>query len=748
MINNINMKIDVVAKELFNKIRGRFENVTLGNSDGLVTSVPEEARFFDFDFENNGDKLGKVSLSINEEEGVVVIYSKDFVENSIGNTKHVWFDFLKELRVFSKKRLLPFEVRDINKSNLTKRDYANMASRTGEVTMRESTMYGTNKTSFQRIGNAKLSIKHSQTLEDTTNRTTKIDKIFIESNEGEKFKYPFKHLTGARAMARHVSEGGTPYDDFGKHIIGLSEELVNLNKFKKYMSRSTVMAESLLGYVDVVKERVADVKKEIQNLQKEAYYKSTIEEFVPIESASVPADVTENWIDELTIKQFNEDLKDVFPYIYKLVSEQTKAQCINPEDILDEGEGRCCKDCGCREYRVKPSCSCKHDSHDHNGSWWIPISQYKESKVRENYDAVEKVYNDLLGQFGEVYEVYDPEYGHDTNSHVVKHKDDNGKAFWAVYNHDGKIVETFYSEKSASTFAEKNHDALMKNKIKANEAKSSDYNVGDQITMNGRWHDIVSIEEDGTIFIADEDGEEYEFTPGTEDRHDPAVDIEGNAYVKAVRMAKMNGKKKGDKIDHPDPDQDDIVLASKEEKKTPLGEFILSYFDKETGKFPKGETAVLTMVEKDYGDEYVKKASQFIERLGHAFEQYKIRKNAGMIEGTFDDFGLKDLGKELDQDDDEGGFAQAPMFDQLGKILDSASSPNPVKTVKTDDGKEMAVSPQQARVLRMMMTAQNIKPNIKSKFIRDVQSSAGLHDFVDVKDHKEMPKIFMQKYMG
>ena len=100
------MKIDVVAKELFNKIRGRFENVTLGNSDGLVTSVPEEARFFDFDFENNGDKLGKVSVSINEEEGVVVIYSKDFVENSLGNTKHIWFDFLKELRVFSKKKTI------------------------------------------------------------------------------------------------------------------------------------------------------------------------------------------------------------------------------------------------------------------------------------------------------------------------------------------------------------------------------------------------------------------------------------------------------------------------------------------------------------------------------------------------------------------------------------------------------------------------------------------------------------------
>lgn len=73
--------------------------------------------------------------------------------------------------------------------------------------------------------------------------------------------------------------------------------------------------------------------------------------------------------------------------------------------------------------------------------------------------------------YGTQKEAYDPEYGHDSFSHVVKHKDDNGTAFWAVYNHDGQIVEVFYSEKSASKYAEKNHDALMKNTIKANEEK-------------------------------------------------------------------------------------------------------------------------------------------------------------------------------------------------------------------------------------------------------------------------------------
>ena len=73
----------------------------------------------------------------------------------------------------------------------------------------------------------------------------------------------------------------------------------------------------------------------------------------------------------------------------------------------------------------------------------------------------------------------------------------------------------------------------------------------------------------------------------------------------------MNGKKKGDKIDHPDSDEDDITL---EKEKTPIGEFILSYFDRENGTFPKGETAVLTMVEKDYGEQYVEPAARFMQK--------------------------------------------------------------------------------------------------------------------------------------
>ena len=91
-------------------------------------------------------------------------------------------------------------------------------------------------------------------------------------------------------------------------------------------------------------------------------------------------------------------------------------------------------------------------------------------------------------------EAYDPKHGHDSFGHVEKHKDKKGKAFWAVYNMDDQIVKTFYSEKSASNFADKNHDALMNNKLKANEEITKFDNVD---PMNS----VIAIRGIGTMTI-------------------------------------------------------------------------------------------------------------------------------------------------------------------------------------------------------------------------------------------------------
>jgi len=333
------MNLNVIAKDLFNKIRGQFPQVTLGNSNGQATTEPTEARFFDFDFKESGNTLGKVSISISEEDGLVVMHSKDFVEQSDEPLKHGWYNFLKELRSFAKARVLGFDTRDITKSNLEKRDYDFLGQGKEVETVSESNLYGTTKTSFQTVGEARLVIKHSAPVNPAVagGRTHRIESLFIESNAGERFKYPIKHLNGARAMARHVSEGGNPFDDFGKHISEMSAELNQLRKFKTYMNRSNVMAEGLKQYQSVVDERIEEIKSSCLKLQKQNNYKETFESYSKSELAEVPEDVKKSWIDELTIKTFNEELQDVFPYIYKLVSERTAIEELGPTSFEAHG---------------------------------------------------------------------------------------------------------------------------------------------------------------------------------------------------------------------------------------------------------------------------------------------------------------------------------------------------------------------------------------------------------------------------
>ena len=57
--------------------------------------------------------------------------------------------------------------------------------------MSESKLYGTNRTSWQDIGNAKIVIKHSRpiNIDLPQGRSLNIESIYIENIEGERFKF-------------------------------------------------------------------------------------------------------------------------------------------------------------------------------------------------------------------------------------------------------------------------------------------------------------------------------------------------------------------------------------------------------------------------------------------------------------------------------------------------------------------------------------------------------------------------------
>ncbi len=328
--------VTTISSDLFNKIRSRFSDIKIGDEKGAITTDPTNARFFDVNYTVDGQDLGRVNIKV-DDDSLTVIDNNSMLDGQVESVKTRWFNFLKELRQFARKSLLTFDTRDITKSNLEKRDYEYLAQDTGETKMSESKLFGTSKTSYQDMGEAKIIVKHSQPVNYNlpAGRTQRIESIYIENASGERFKYPSRHLNGARAMAVHVANGGAPYDAIGGYISGLSEELSKLRQFKQYTQRSGVMAEAMGDLTERVAERIDSIKHEIASLQRQSNYEAFKENFQVSETQEVPEETANSWIDALTINTFNEELKAVFPYIYKLVGEKREDE-LRYEDIIGE----------------------------------------------------------------------------------------------------------------------------------------------------------------------------------------------------------------------------------------------------------------------------------------------------------------------------------------------------------------------------------------------------------------------------
>ena len=95
-------------------------------------------------------------------------------------------------------------------------------------------------------------------------------------------------------------------------------------------------------------------------------------------------------------------------------------------------------------------------------------------------------------------------------------------------------------------------------------------------------------------------------------------DLKGDEYVK-MSKAFQASKKKEDIEGEPEPEID-------------LDEFVKSLYDYTTNCFPKGETAVLTAVEKKYGDKAIKPAAVIMSEIvsGQDNEMERIKKLAGV----------------------------------------------------------------------------------------------------------------------
>jgi hypothetical protein len=395
--------IQIISQDLFDKVRSRFTNLEMGDETGAVTIDPAEARFFDFDFVNEGNDLGRVSISLNDLGSLKIYYSQGITENQDDPAKQMWYDFLKEMRLFAMRRLLRFDTRDISKSNLDKNDFQHLATTQGPkedetMNMNESKWNhkSTKKTSRAVRGKTEVIVRHASPVDDmfpgSRSQRKNIKAIFIQNKDGERFKYPFIHPAGAFAMAQHVDHGGIPHDPAGKAIIGMSEEVAQLGEFQRKIQHQT-LHDDATGIAERALGRLTELKAQIEALGKRHHYENWIAEFNEQEMNDDGLEIDDVTMEEykqkFTQTNFQEELAGFFPLLHKIMRE---TNTVDLEEFVNETEEEKCNECGMWESKCECDEEVKEDAFSQFESWAEAVEQGQltDDQIRSLISAVKE----------------------------------------------------------------------------------------------------------------------------------------------------------------------------------------------------------------------------------------------------------------------------------------------------------------------------------------------------------------------
>lgn len=239
---------------------------------------------------------------------------------------------IKSLRQITRMNMIEFDIRTFGKK-IEPKNYAYEIEKNKEQTMTDvfnegiSPLEGSSRTSRQTLENVRLIVKHRAPVNEEQRgaRSRNISAIFIENAEGERFKYPFKHLNGARAMARHVATGGVPSDMVGEAIVEQSANLSKLKEFMNVVNKQGLVNESNRSIVANVKQKMESIKESIKRIQSAKGYAAFVESMAlneKSEEAEITEDAVNDYVEKFTKSTFEESLKDILPLVHRVNEEE------------------------------------------------------------------------------------------------------------------------------------------------------------------------------------------------------------------------------------------------------------------------------------------------------------------------------------------------------------------------------------------------------------------------------------------
>ena len=217
------------AQQLYDLLVSRNFDPELLDSSGRPSQDPSDTEIFSFDFQTeSGNDYGTVVVMLGDNNDMEIYFGDNIGRGMEVDDKKEWFDFLYQLRMFAKRNLMTFGLKNLNRLRY---------SMQGQAAIKEGLFESWNgkKDVSWNAGatESRLMIKHKRVLGEDEARFRCVESLFIETAEGERYKLPFRNLTGGKAMLEHVRNGGRPYDARGQHISEMVTELNVLSRFRR-----------------------------------------------------------------------------------------------------------------------------------------------------------------------------------------------------------------------------------------------------------------------------------------------------------------------------------------------------------------------------------------------------------------------------------------------------------------------------------------------------------------------------------
>jgi hypothetical protein len=286
------------------------------DSSGKQDIDIENADVYRFEFKDGDDEIGTGWVTLEDKE--LVFYIDDRLSDNDN-----FLNFMQFVKRWSQRRLLGFKI--TNRDNLTS-DMKKRTSMKKKEQLGEGYYPMGKKASYNdSVPQVKIILQHTRQIEEGEQRFRNIAKIFVENVDGERFLVPTVRPGLARVYARHVAEGGTPYDDKGRHITTLVEEYTKMAGFVR-ATRNGQFNESAQRLVTEGINHYQTLRETLTRMTSRRGYNNYFESYSPVlnEESTEETNLNELFVQET----LDPRIESVMPILNRLSKNITEMSAV------------------------------------------------------------------------------------------------------------------------------------------------------------------------------------------------------------------------------------------------------------------------------------------------------------------------------------------------------------------------------------------------------------------------------------